>query len=155
MSLWRSDEFLLTLSLYMRYKLDSWNVAQFTVWVKKKKKKRTPRSNPKSLKIKKIHMVHWSFAMSQGWLLSNHFCKARQNCLRPSFALLWKLPQMPSCRANNANLDKNNFDMFYKIDWCAAIHGRIWINNVPNESSIIMLSCTDISFVISFFQFWV
>ena len=46
-------------------------------------------------------------------------------------ALLWKLPQMPSCSTNNANLDKTNFDMFYKIDCCAAIHGRIWMNNVP------------------------
>ena len=55
-------------------------------------------------------------------------------------------------------MDKNNFDMFYKIDSCAAIHGRIWMNNVPNESRIIMLSCTEISFVISFFdfeKFWV
>ena len=27
-------------------------------------------------------------------------------------ALLWKLPQMPSCSANNTNVDKTNFDMF-------------------------------------------
>ena len=98
----------------------------------------------------------------------NHFCKACQNCLHPSFdfvhadawivALLWKLPQMPSCSTNNANLDKNTFDMFDKIDCCAAVHGRIWMNNVPNESRRIMLSCTAISFVISFFnfeKFWV
>ena len=51
---------------------------------------------------------------------------------------LFKLPQMPSCSANNANLDKNNFDMIYKIDCCAAIHGWIWMNNVPNESRIIL-----------------
>ena len=30
-------------------------------------------------------------------------------------ALLWKLPQMPSCSANNANLDENKFDMFTKL----------------------------------------
>ena len=60
---------------------------------------------------------------------------------------------MPSCSANNANLDKNNFDIFYKIDCRAAIHGWKWMNNVPNESRIIMLSCTEISFVISFFDF--
>ena len=47
-------------------------------------------------------------------------------------ALLWKLPQMPSCSTNNANLDKTNFDMFYKIDCCAAIHDQIWMNYVPN-----------------------
>ena len=34
------------------------------------------------------HMVHWSFILGQGWLLSSHFCKACQNCLHPSFALL-------------------------------------------------------------------
>ena len=32
-----------------------------------------------------IHMVHWSFILGQGWLLSNNFCKACQNCLYPSF----------------------------------------------------------------------
>ena len=68
-------------------------------------------------------------------------------------ALLWKLPQMPSCNANNTNLDRNKFDMFYKIDCCAAIHGQIWMNNVPNESRIIMLPCTEINFVRSFFDF--
>ena len=58
------------------------------------KKKRKPSSNPKSLKIEKknheewmiaylffFHIVHWSFILGQGWLLSNHFCKACQNCL--------------------------------------------------------------------------
>ena len=67
-------------------------------------------------------------------------------------ALLWKLLQMPSCSANNSNLSKNNDAMFYKIDCCAATHGRIWMNNVPNESRIIMLSCAEISFV-KFFDF--
>ena len=31
------------------------------------------------------HMVHWSFILGQGWVLSNHVCKACQNCLCPSF----------------------------------------------------------------------
>ena len=62
-------------------------------------------------------------------------------------ALLWKLPQMPSCSANKAN-----FDMFYKTDCCLAIHGHTRMNNVPNESRIIMLSCTEISLVIFFFS---
>ena len=110
-------------------------------------------------------MVYWSLRLGQGWLLSNHFCKACQNCLHPNFlivhkavrralivALLWKLPQMPSCSTNNANLDKNNFYMFYQIDCCTAIHGRIWMNNVPNKSWLIMLSCTEFSFVIYFFS---
>ena len=70
------------------------------------------------------------------------------------FVVMWKLPQMPSYSANKVNLDKNNFDMFYNIDCCAAIHGRIWMNNVPNERRIIMLSCTVISFVIFFPNFF-
>ena len=37
---------------------------------------------------------------------------------------------------NNANLDKNNFDMFYHIDCSGAIHGRKWMNNVQNESTV-------------------
>ena len=63
-----------------------------------------------------FHMVHWSFILGKGWLLSNRFCKACQNCFRPSFtqcsavawivALLWKLPQMPSCkRKYNSDFD--------------------------------------------------
>ena len=42
---------------------------------------------------------------------------------------------------------------FYKIDCSAAIHGWIWMNKVPNESRIIVLSCTEVSFVTSFFEF--
>ena len=37
-----------------------------------------------------FHMVHWSFILGQEWLLSNHFCKACQNCLHPSFAIVHK-----------------------------------------------------------------
>ena len=66
-------------------------------------------------------------------------------------ALLWKLLQIPSCSTNKANLDKNNFDMIYKTDCCAAIHGQIWMNNVPNESRMIMLSCTEISLLLYLF----
>ena len=88
-------------------------------------------------------------------LSSSKFCHSAQSSADALIvALLWKLPQMPSCSTNNANLDKTNFDMFYQIDCCAAIHGQIWMNNVPNWSRLIMLSCTEISFVISFFQFW-
>ena len=116
-----------------------------------------------------FHMVHWLFIFGQGWLLCNNFCKACQNCLYPSFefvqcstqcsadawivALSWKLPQMPSCSANDANLDKNNFDMFYEI-YCCACHP--WPN--MNEQCTkwkyrIMLSCSEISVVISVFDF--
>ena len=86
-----------------------------------------------------FHMVHWSFISGQGWLLGNHFCKACQIFVK-HVALLWKLPPpppMPLCSSNN-NLDHNSFDMFYKTDSCA-IHGRIQMKNVPNESRTIML----------------
>ena len=74
----------------------------YIVWVKRKRK---PRFSPKSLKIKKknhdfffqwmiaylffFYMVHWSFILGQGWLLCNNFCKACQNCLHPSFEVVY------------------------------------------------------------------
>ena len=85
------------------------------------------------------YMVHWSFILGQGWLLSNHICKACQNCLRPSIvivivhkavldglivALLWKLPQMPSCSTNNASLDKPILTCF--TNWLLCSH--LWPN---------------------------
>ena len=56
------------------------------------------------------------------------------------------------------NLDGESFDMLYKNDCLAAIPDPIWTINVPYERKINMLSCTEISFVISFFnfeKFWV
>ena len=113
-----------------------------------------------------FHVVHWSFILGQGWLLSsNHFCKACQNCLRPSFvivhkagadafivALLWKLPQIPICSTNYATLDKNNFDVLYKFI-VVQPSGQIWTNNIPNKSRIILLSYTELNFIISVFGF--
>ena len=60
---------------------------------------------------------------------------------------------MPSRSTNNANLDKTNFDMFYKIDCCAAIHGQIWMNNVPNESKLNYAMMHWNKFCCIFFQF--
>ena len=74
-----------------------------------------------------FHMVHWSFILGQGWLLSNYFCKACQNysskvCHSTQssadaliVSLLWKLPPMPSCSTNNANLDKPILTCFTKL----------------------------------------
>ena len=73
-----------------------------------------------------FYTVHWSFILGQGWLLSNNFCKACQNCLRPSFVIavrmhelllcwIWKLPQLPSCSANNGNLFVISFFDFEKF----------------------------------------
>ena len=86
--------------------------------------------------------------LGQRWLLSNYFCKACQNCFRPRFEFVHcgcmnccfagKAPANAIMQANNAND-------------CAVIHGQIWMNNVPSESRIIMLSYTEISSVICFF----
>ena len=134
-----------------------------------------------------FHMVQCSFILGQGWLLSNNFCKACQNssskfchstqCSGDEWivALLWKLPQMPPCSTNNASLDKNNFDTFYKIDCCAAIHAQTtpaWTKTILTRFTKLIavqpsmaeyewtiyqmkvgLSCTEISFVISFFNY--
>ena len=105
-----------------------------------------------------IFLSYMVFILDQGLLLSNNFmsklssskfCYSTQGSADACIvALLVKLPQMTSCSTNNANLDKNNIDMFYKIDCCDVIYHWIWMNNLPNESRIIMLSCTEISFVI-------
>ena len=57
-----------------------------------------------------------SFILGQGWLLSNRFCKACQNCLRPSgaadawiVALLWKLPQNATMQRKQCQLGQKQF----------------------------------------------
>ena len=56
-------------------------------------------------------------------------------------------------RANIQNLEKNNFDMFYKNDCWAVICYPICVTNVSYEREIILLSFTLISFVILVFIF--
>ena len=66
-------------------------------------RKRKPQFDSKFLQKKKIwqnwfqymiaysfffHMVHWSFILGQGWMLSNNFYKACQNCFHPSFVIV-------------------------------------------------------------------
>ena len=41
-----------------------------------------------------FHVVYWSFILDQGWLLSNNFCKACQNCLHPIFVRVRKAVRM-------------------------------------------------------------
>ena len=122
--------------------------------------KRKPRLNFKSLKNEKTdhktnnrewyyyfssfiwHIDH-AYWLSDG-LLSNHFCKACQNCLHPSFFIVHKAVRMyllllccESSRkcyhaAQQRLLGQNQFDMFYKNYCCAATHGQIWMKYVPN-----------------------
>ena len=56
-------------------------------------------------------------------------------------------------RANTQNLEKMNFDMFYKNDWWAVICYSICMTNVSYEREIIVLSFPAISFVILIFVF--
>ena len=60
--------------------------------------------------------------------------------------VLHYVAQAKAYTVNNANLDRGKFDMFYKIDCCAAIRGH-------NERRITMLSPTEISVVTSFINF--
>ena len=68
--------------------------------------------------------------------ISNHFCKACQNCLRPGFEFVQCIGCMNCCfvvkvpgnaimQHKQRQLEQNNFDMFYRIYCCVAIHGRI------------------------------
>ena len=96
-----------------------------------------------------------SFLESMSKLSSSRFgvCYTTQcGCMNCCFVVKASA-QMPSWGANNANLDKNNFDIFYQIDCCAAIYGRMWTNNAPNESRITMLSCTEI-ILLYLFRLW-
>ena len=81
----------------------------------------------------------------QGRMLSNHFCKTCQNWLCPSFEFVqfdesslgtqssadaWIVAKVPAnaimqCKQRQT-LGQKQFDTFYKIDCCIAIHGRIW-----------------------------
>ena len=67
-----------------------------------------------------IDHTHWV----RGWLLSNHFCKACQNCLHPSFAMAHKAVRTHHCcfvvkvprnaikQHKQRLLKQNQFDMF-------------------------------------------
>ena len=59
---------------------------------------------------------------------------ALKSVLLNVFSILRNLESNPSfiMQHKQRQLGQNQFDMFYKIDCCAAIHGRIWMNNVPN-----------------------
>ena len=99
-----------------------------------------------------------SFFFIMSKLSSSKFCQGTQSSADESIvALLWKLPQMQSCSTNNANLENTNFDTLYKTDCWAAIHGRIRMNNVPNEANYAIMHW--IIFVkylfINFEKFWV
>ena len=63
------------------------------------------------------------------------------------------------CHGNTwQNLDGDIFEMLYKSGCWAAIPDPIWVINVPHERKINMLSCSEISSVMSFFsfeKFWV
>ena len=99
------------------------------------------------------------FVFSMSKLSSSKFCHSTQSSADALIvALLWKLPQMPSCSTNNANLDKTNFDMFYKIDCCAAIHGQIMTEQCTKLKKTNYAIMRWICFVISVFnfeKFWV
>ena len=68
-------------------------------------------------------------------------------------SVLHYVAQAKAYTVNNANLDRGKFDIFYKIDCCAAIRGHKWMNNLSNERRITMLSPTEISVVTSFINF--
>ena len=97
-----------------------------------------------------FHMVHWSFILGQGWLLSNNFCKACQNCLHPSFVIVHNAVQMhelllcceSSRKCHHATQTtptwtKTSLTCFTKLTAVQPSIAEIWMNNVPNESRII------------------
>ena len=72
-------------------------------------------------------------------LSSSKFCHSTQSSADALIvALLWKLLQMPLCSNNNANLDKTNFDIFYKNYCWAVICYPIGMTNVSYERGILV-----------------
>ena len=85
--------------------------------------------------------------------MSNRFCPSRR-CLCSMMALRG-LSQQSNNRCVRTAF---SFDMLYKNYCWAAVPDPIWTINVPYERIMNMLSCVDISFVISLFnfeKFWV
>ena len=114
-----------------------------------------------------IWYIGWSWYWVRGWLLSIHFCKAWSKLPSSKFChtvhnavrvheLLHCCESSRKCHhaAQTTPTSTNTIlTCFYKMYTCAAIYGRIQMNNVPNESRLIMLSYTEISFVIFLFDF--
>ena len=102
-----------------------------------------------------FHMVHWLFILGQGWLFSNNFCKACQNCLHPSFVIVHKallLVKAPAIMQHKQRqLGQNKF-------WHVLPNWMLCSHPWPNMNK----QCTKLkktnnanrqSFVISFFNF--
>ena len=73
-----------------------------------------------------------------------------------SFEKFWVKPGLPSTQlnlANTQNLEKINFDMFYKNYYWAVICYPICVTNVSYKREVIVLSFPVISFVILIFVF--
>ena len=113
-------------------------------------------------------MVHWSFILGQGWLLSSsHFRRACQNCLHPSFVIIHKAVRMhylllccESSRKCHHAAQRTTPTWTKQILTCftrliaAQPSMAEYERKCTKLSRLIMLSCTEISFVISFFQFF-
>ena len=68
--------------------------------------------------------------------------------------LLWKLSKCQHAAHTTPTWTKPFLTCFTKIYCCAAIHGRIWMNNVPHESRLIMLTMHWNQSCYIFFRFW-
>ena len=92
-----------------------------------------------------LELLHWKISRSQLMLLSL--------CMR-MHELLLCCESSHRCHHAAQTTPTWTKTMFYKIDCWAEIHGRMWMDNEPNESRIITLSHTEINFFyISLFDF--
>ena len=96
--------------------------------------------------------IVWSKNVYTGKSLKTNWCLWVCACGCMNCCFVVKAPTNAIMQHKQHQLGQTK--MFYKIDCCVEIHGRIWMNNEPNESRIIMLSRTEISFCyIIFFNF--
>ena len=112
-----------------------------------------------------FHLVHCSFIFGHWWLHSNQFVKHVEIVFVQKLALFALHDNICGSFHKKAtihasalhcvlwqNLDEDGFDMLYKNYCCAAIPDPIWINNVPYERRVNMLSSSDNNFIIFLFD---
>ena len=116
-------------------------------------------------------MTHWSRILANRRLLSNNFCKACQNCLHPNFVIVHKAVRLHllllCCESSRKCYHAaQTTPTWTKPSWHVLQKWLLCSHPWPNMNELCtklkftnyILSCAEISFVISVFnfeKFWV
>ena len=100
-------------------------------------------------------MVHWSFILGKGWLLSNNFCKACQNCLHLSFVIVHKAVRThllllcespPQCYHAAQTTPTWTKPIWHVLQKIIAVHSHPW----PNMNEL----CTKLKWTNYVIMYW-